>query len=97
MGPATIRGTASTNKTAGLNPANRLGGTPMKLVIAALSVVMACLLAGPATAARCSDCPLFVAANGPVVFAPEVEKRDAYKWRRDFIPITSISMTPLLG
>jgi tripartite-type tricarboxylate transporter receptor subunit TctC len=39
---------------------------------------------------------LFVGANGPVLFAPEIEKRDAYNWRRDFIPITSITMTPLV-
>jgi tripartite-type tricarboxylate transporter receptor subunit TctC len=39
---------------------------------------------------------LFVGANGPVLFAPEIAKRDAYHWKRDFIPITSISMTPLV-
>jgi tripartite-type tricarboxylate transporter receptor subunit TctC len=126
----------------------------MKLVIAALSVVMAGLPAGAATAEPWPDHPvrlivpyppggnvdtaarvvanklqetlkqpfiienkagaggliagemfaksapdgytLFVGANGPVLFAPEIEKRDAYNWRRDFIPITSISMTPLV-
>ncbi|MDB5519270.1 MAG: hypothetical protein JWQ17_6028, partial [Tardiphaga sp.] len=36
---------------------------------------------------------LFVGANGPVLFAPEIAKRDAYSWKRDFIPISSISMT----
>jgi tripartite-type tricarboxylate transporter receptor subunit TctC len=39
---------------------------------------------------------LFVGANGPVLFAPEIAKRDAYNWKRDFIPISSISMTPLV-
>src|SRR2546430_8387076 len=39
---------------------------------------------------------LFVGANGPVLFAPEITKRDAYNWKRDFIPITTISMTPLV-
>jgi tripartite-type tricarboxylate transporter receptor subunit TctC len=39
---------------------------------------------------------LFVGANGPVLFAPEIAKRDAYHWKRDFIPISSISMTPLV-
>ena len=39
---------------------------------------------------------LFVGANGPVLFAPEMAKRDAYDWKRDFIPISSISMTPLV-
>jgi tripartite-type tricarboxylate transporter receptor subunit TctC len=39
---------------------------------------------------------LFVGANGPVLFAPEISKRDAYSWKRDFLPISSISMTPLV-
>jgi tripartite-type tricarboxylate transporter receptor subunit TctC len=39
---------------------------------------------------------LFVGANGPVLFAPLINQREAYAWKRDFIPITSISMTPLL-
>lgn len=39
---------------------------------------------------------LFVGANGPVLFAPEIAKRDAYNWKRDFVPITSITMTPLV-
>src|SRR6201996_4612960 len=39
---------------------------------------------------------LFVGANGPVLFAPIINQREAYYWKRDFIPITSISMTPLL-
>jgi tripartite-type tricarboxylate transporter receptor subunit TctC len=39
---------------------------------------------------------LFVGANGPVLFAPLINQREAYSWKRDFIPITAISMTPLL-
>jgi tripartite-type tricarboxylate transporter receptor subunit TctC len=39
---------------------------------------------------------LFVGSNGPVLFAPEIAKRDAYNWKRDFLPITSVSMTPLV-
>lgn len=39
---------------------------------------------------------LFIGANGPVLFAPEINKRDAYNWKRNFLPITSISMTPLV-
>jgi tripartite-type tricarboxylate transporter receptor subunit TctC len=31
-----------------------------------------------------------------VLFAPEIAKRDAYNWKRDFVPITSITMTPLV-
>jgi tripartite-type tricarboxylate transporter receptor subunit TctC len=38
----------------------------------------------------------FVGANGPVLFAPEMARRDAYNWKRDFIPVSSISMTPLV-
>jgi tripartite-type tricarboxylate transporter receptor subunit TctC len=39
---------------------------------------------------------LFVGANGPVLFAPEIAKREAYNWKRDFVPITSVTMTPLV-
>jgi tripartite-type tricarboxylate transporter receptor subunit TctC len=39
---------------------------------------------------------LFVGANGPVLYAPIIAKRDAYEWRKDFIPITTVSMTPLV-
>jgi hypothetical protein len=55
------------------------------------------LIAGEAFAKSTPDgYTLFVGANGPVLFAPEIAKRDAYNWKRDFIPITSISMTPLV-
>jgi len=39
---------------------------------------------------------LFMAANGPLLFSPLIFKRDAYKWNRDFAPISSISYTPLV-
>src|SRR5262249_43290051 len=39
---------------------------------------------------------LFVGSNGPVLFAPEIARRDTYNWRRDFWPITTISFTPLV-
>jgi tripartite-type tricarboxylate transporter receptor subunit TctC len=39
---------------------------------------------------------LFVGANGPVLYAPEIYQRDVYKWKRDFLPISTISMTPLV-
>lgn len=39
---------------------------------------------------------LFVGANGPVLFAPVINKREAYNWKKDFIPITTISMTPIV-
>lgn len=39
---------------------------------------------------------LFMAANGPLLFSPLIFKRQAYKWDRDFAPISSISYTPLV-
>lgn len=55
------------------------------------------LIAGEAFAKAAPDgYTLFVGANGPVLFAPEIAKRDAYNWKRDFVPITSITMTPLV-
>lgn len=55
------------------------------------------LIAGEAFAKSPNDgYTLFVGANGPVLFAPEIAKRDAYQWKRDFVPITTISMTPLV-
>jgi len=55
------------------------------------------LIAGEAFAKMPPDgYALFVGANGPVLFAPEIAKRDAYNWKRDFVPISSITMTPLV-
>ena len=55
------------------------------------------LIAGEAFAKSAPDgYTLFVGANGPVLFAPEIAQRDAYNWKRDFLPISSISMTPLV-
>lgn len=55
------------------------------------------LVAGEAFARSAPDgYTLFVGANGPILFAPEIARRDAYNWKRDFLPITSISMTPLV-
>ena len=39
---------------------------------------------------------LFLGANGPILFAPELAARRAYEWRRDFVPISAVSMTPLV-
>ncbi len=39
---------------------------------------------------------LLVGANGPVLFAPETTGRHSYEWRRAFIPISSISLTPIV-
>ena len=39
---------------------------------------------------------LFIGANGPILFAPTIAGRDAYQWQRDFAPISTISLTPIL-
>jgi len=39
---------------------------------------------------------LFVGANGPILFAPVISGKNSYEWRKDFVPITTISMTPLV-
>ena len=55
------------------------------------------LIAGEAFAKSAPDgYTLFVGANGPVLYAPEINKRNAYDWKRDFLPISSISMTPVV-
>ena len=54
------------------------------------------LVAGEAVARSEPDgYTLFVGANGPILFAPELSRR-AYSWRTDFVPITAVSMTPLV-
>jgi tripartite-type tricarboxylate transporter receptor subunit TctC len=37
---------------------------------------------------------LFVGANGPVLFAPEISGKRSYEWSKDFVPISTISLTP---
>jgi tripartite-type tricarboxylate transporter receptor subunit TctC len=39
---------------------------------------------------------VLVGANGPILFAPEMAPRRAYEWRRDFIPVTTVTLTPLV-
>lgn len=39
---------------------------------------------------------LLLGANGPILFAPETASRRAYEWRRDFVGITAVSLTPLV-
>ena len=39
---------------------------------------------------------LLLGANGPILFAPEMGSRRAYEWRRDFIPVTAVTLTPLV-
>ena len=38
---------------------------------------------------------LFVGANGPILFAPEISGKRSYEWSRDFVPVSTISLTPL--
>jgi tripartite-type tricarboxylate transporter receptor subunit TctC len=40
---------------------------------------------------------LFMAANGPLLFSPMTFGReDAYNWKVDFVPISSVSLTPMV-
>lgn len=39
---------------------------------------------------------LLIGANGPILFAPEMGARRAYEWRRDFIPVSTVTLTPLV-
>lgn len=39
---------------------------------------------------------LLLGANGPILFAPEMGPRRAYQWRQDFIPISTVTLTPLI-
>jgi tripartite-type tricarboxylate transporter receptor subunit TctC len=39
---------------------------------------------------------LFVGANGPILFAPEITGKHSYAWSKDFAPISTISLTPLV-
>ena len=39
---------------------------------------------------------LFMAANGPLLFSPMTMKRpNAYDWKKDFVPIGAVSITPM--
>ena len=39
---------------------------------------------------------LLVGANGPILFAPEITGKHSYTWSKDFAPISTISLTPLV-
>lgn len=39
---------------------------------------------------------LFMAANGPLLYSPTIFNKPLYHWKANFVPITSVSMTPLL-
>jgi tripartite-type tricarboxylate transporter receptor subunit TctC len=38
---------------------------------------------------------LLLSANGPVLYAPELAARKPYEWRKDFVPVGTISLTAL--
>ena len=39
---------------------------------------------------------LFLAANGPLLFSPTIYNRPLYHWQKSFVPISMVSLTPLL-
>ncbi len=55
------------------------------------------LLAGEMVAKADPDgYTLFVAANGPLLYSPTIFNRPLYHWQKSFVPISSISLTPLV-
>ncbi len=38
---------------------------------------------------------LLLSANGPILYAPELAERKPYDWRKDFVPVGTISLTSL--
>src|SRR5690606_8918696 len=38
----------------------------------------------------------FMAANGPLLFSPLIFNRPAYHWEKDFEPISTVSLTPMV-
>ncbi|MEZ5646794.1 MAG: tripartite tricarboxylate transporter substrate binding protein [Burkholderiaceae bacterium] len=39
---------------------------------------------------------LFMAANGPLLYSPTIFGRPLYHWKENFVPISRVTMTPLL-
>jgi tripartite-type tricarboxylate transporter receptor subunit TctC len=39
---------------------------------------------------------IFMGANGPILYSPLIFKRNAYDWKKDFAPVSSVSFTPLV-
>jgi tripartite-type tricarboxylate transporter receptor subunit TctC len=55
------------------------------------------LLAGESVAKADADgYTLFLPANGPLLYSPVIYNRPLYHWQKSFVPITSISFTPLV-
>ncbi len=38
----------------------------------------------------------FMGANGPILFAPLIFKRNVYHWKQDFVPVSTVSFTSLV-
>ena len=55
------------------------------------------LIAGEAVAKAAPDGhTFFMGANGPILFSPLIFKRNVYDWKKDFVPVSSVSFTPLV-
>ena len=55
------------------------------------------LIAGDFVAKSESDgYTLFMAANGPLLYSPVIFNRPLYHWNKNFLPISMVSLTPLL-
>ncbi len=55
------------------------------------------LIAGEAVAKSAPDgYTFFMGANGPILFSPLIFRRNAYDWKKDFVPVGSVSFTPLV-
>ncbi|WP_046059803.1 Bug family tripartite tricarboxylate transporter substrate binding protein [Paracidovorax citrulli] len=55
------------------------------------------LIAGEAVARSAPDgYTFFMGANGPILFSPLIFRRNAYDWKKDFAPVSSVSFTPLV-
>ncbi|HEY1228813.1 MAG TPA: tripartite tricarboxylate transporter substrate binding protein, partial [Ramlibacter sp.] len=55
------------------------------------------LIAGESVAKADPDgYTLFLAANGPLLFSPVIYNRPLYHWQKNFVPISMVSLTPLL-
>ncbi len=39
---------------------------------------------------------LFMAANGPLLYSPLIFGRHSYTWKKDFVPISTVSLTPMV-
>lgn len=55
------------------------------------------LIAGESVAKASADgYTLFMAANGPLLYSPTIFNRPLYHWNKSFVPISMVSLTPLL-